>query len=271
MILLFAAALAGAPAPGCPTVTTDPPRCPAGSPLGTSIDTPYEWGPAASGMQPWWGRLSCADGRIPVFRRHGAAGSPKTPSTSPASGEPNLGTADVVDAWEIGCPEARYQLYTNVYRCGNACVPPALSVLPGAALKHLEAAKIAAKKGDVATALAEARAGTDSAPEHERAWVFRGTLAEELGRFDEALVAWEGVVRRFAGSLSDSHRAEALARVGRKDEARELAATLMASAPDGPARPRLLCVQSLVQPDAAKAKTLAGQACAEGYQRCCGG
>ncbi len=272
MIFLFSAAFAAPTyAAACPTIATDPPACPAGSPLGTSVDTPYEWGPAGGGLQPWWGRLSCGDGRIPQLRRAGAAGSPETPSRSPASGEPSLAAVDVVDAWQVGCPAGRYELFVNVYRCGETCVPSAFTVMPGGAVRHFEAAKAAARAKDVAGAVAAARSATDTAPEHERAWVFRGSLAEDLGRWDEALLVWEATVRRFPGPLSDSHRAEALARTGRKDQARELAASLLAAAPDAPGRARLLCVQSLVQSDATKAKVLAGQACSEGYTRCCGG
>ncbi len=244
----------------CPTADTNPPVCPAGSVHGTSVDHPYEWGAAATGLQPWWGRLSCAGGRIPVFRRHGGVGTAKATST---------GKSELVDAWEVGCPQARYELYTSVYRCGEVCVPASLSVLPARAMRHMEAAKAAAKAGDVPAALLAGQAATDSAPEHERSWVFRGTFAEELGRFDEALVAWTGAVARFPGSLSEGHRAEALARTGKKAEAKELSTRLLAAAPDAPGRGRLLCVQSLTDDVKEKAATLAKQACAEGYQRCC--
>ncbi len=264
MILWLSAALAV-----CPTPDTDPPVCSAGGVHGTSVDHPYEWGGAATGLQPWWGRLSCAGGRIPVFRRHGGVGAAQEVSTAPRSAEATLGKSEMVDGWEVGCPEARYEMYTSVYRCGEVCVPAAFSVLPARAMRHMEAAKAAAKAGDVPGALVAAQAATDAAPEHERAWIFRGSFAEDLGRFDEALVAWTGAVARFPGSLSEGHRAEALARTGKKAEARELSARLLAAAPDAPGRGRLLCVQSLVEEDKARAATVAKQSCAEGYQRCC--
>ncbi|MSQ01163.1 MAG: hypothetical protein EXR71_04615 [Myxococcales bacterium] len=264
MILWVSVALAV-----CPTPDTDPPVCPAGSVNGTSIDHPYEWGAAAAGLQPWWGRLACAGGRIPVFRRHGGVGAPSVVSAAPRSAAARVGTSELVDAWEVGCPEARYELYTSVYRCAEVCLPAVLSVVPARAMRHLEAARSAARAGDVAGALAAGQAATDSAPEHERTWVLRGSFAEDLGRFDEALVAWNGAVARFPGSLSEGHRAEALARTGKKAEAKELSARLLAAAPDAPGRARLLCVQSLADDDPAARATLARQSCAEGYQRCC--
>ncbi len=266
-----AAAVAPTASPGasCPTRYTDPPACPAGSTLGTTVETPYEWGPAAAGMQPWWGRLACSDGRIPVVRRHGGVGTPGKPSTSPPSGEPTFGRDDVVDAWEIGCPEARYLLYTNVYRCGTTCLPAVLKAVPAAAVRHLDAADAAAQVGNVEGALVEARAATDTAPEHERTWVFRGNLAESVKRWDEAVTIWTATLLKFPGGISESHRAEALARSGKLVEARELATKLLAAAPDAPTRPRLLCVSSLVEADPKKGKALADQACAEGYRRCC--
>jgi tetratricopeptide (TPR) repeat protein len=264
--VLLAAALARA---ACPDTTTEPPACPAGSTLGTTDETPLEWGPAADGLQPWFGRLSCGDGRVPVVRRHGGVNRLSSPSTSPPSGLPSFGGGELVDAWEVGCPDARRVLYTNAYRCGEACVPAPFKVLPAAAVRQVEAAQKAARAGKVDDALAALRSATTLAPEHERTWVVRGGMAEELGRFDEALVAWEAALTRFPGSLTESHRAEALARVGRRDEAAKLAGRLFAEAPDGPARPRLLCVQSLSESDPARAATLAKQSCAEGYRRCC--
>lgn len=274
LLLGLASPAAAAPAEAsppvaCPTRYGDPPACPAGSALGTTVDTPYEWGPAASGMQPWWGRLACSDGRIPVVRRHGGVATPAKVSTSPPSGEPTFGRGDVVDAWEIGCPEARYLLYTNVYRCGVPCLPATLKAVSGDAVRHLDAAEAAAKAGNVEGALIEARAATDTAPDHERTWVFRGNLAEGMGRWDDAVTIWAAALVKFPGGISESHRAEALARAGRTEEARALAAKLLSAAPDAPTRPRLLCVSSIVEPDPKKGKALADQACAEGYRRCC--
>lgn len=267
--VLFVSAAHAAPPPAvCPTRLTDPPLCEAGSTLGTTAQTPYEWGPAASGAQLWWGRLACVGGRMPQVRRVGNAGTLSEASTSVASGSPSFG-GDVIDLWEIGCPEARYRLYTNVYRCGRACLPASLQVLPAAAMKHLDAAEGAARSGAIDVALVEARAVTDSSPEHERAWVFRGNVAEALDQWDEALTAWTATLARFPGGISQSHRAEALARTGRLEEARALAGTLLGEASDAPTRPRLLCVSAVVEVDAAKARTLASQACAEGYRRCC--
>jgi len=263
--------LAGVAAAACPDATTDPPACPAGSKLGTVDDQPLEWGKASEGAQPWWGRLSCGDGRIPVVRRHGGVNRLETPSSSPSSGLPSFDRADLVDAWEVGCPDARTVLYTNAYRCGEVCVPAPYKVLPGAVIKQLESAQTAARAGKVEEALTALRAATTAAPEHERTWVVRGGMAEELGRYDEALAAWDGALVRFPGPLTEGHRAEALARTGRLQEAAKLAGTLFAEAPDGPARARLLCVQSLTAADAAKARTLAKQSCAEGYRRCCSG
>ncbi len=265
----WAAPTAPSAVAGCPTRYSDPPACPAGSALGTTPDSPYEWGAAAAGMQPWWGRLACSDGRIPVVRRHGGVATPAKASTSPASGEPTFGGGDVVDAWEIGCPEARYLLYTNVFRCGVSCLPAALKVVPGAAVRHLDAADAAAQSGNVGGALAEAQAATDTAPDHERTWVFRGNLAEGVKRWDEAVMIWTAALAKFPGGISESHRAEALARSGRTEEARALAARLLAAVPDAPTRPRLLCVSALVEVDPKKGKALADQACAEGYRRCC--
>ncbi|GDX81286.1 hypothetical protein LBMAG42_30970 [Deltaproteobacteria bacterium] len=233
------------------------------------MDAPYEWGPAAGGMQPWWGRLACSDGRIPVVRRHGGVATPAKISSSPPSGEPTFGRDDVVDAWEIGCPEARYLLYTNVYRCGISCLPAALKAVPGAAVRHLDAADVAARAGNAESAMAAAQSATDTAPEHERTWVFRGNLAEGLQRWDDAVTVWTAALVKFPGGISESHRAEALARSGRLDEARTLAAKLLAAAPDAPTRPRLLCVSALTEADPKKGKALADQACAEGYRRCC--
>ncbi len=269
MLLTVLAALAGTPPAACPSLTTDPPACPAGSLLGASVDTPLEWGPAADGMQPWWGRISCADGRIPVIKRHGGVGTPETPSQSTPSGQPTFGGGDVVDAWEIGCPSGHQVLYTNLYRCGNACVPTTLSVLPAAAYPHLDGAQRALKSGNKDLAISEARAATDAAAAFERVWVFRGGVAEDAARWDEALSVWTEAVKRFPGPVSESHRAEALARSGKKDEAKALAASLLAATPDAPTRPRLLCVQSLIADTPAKAKVLAEQSCAEGYRRCC--
>ncbi len=266
--LLASAAHASPPPAACPTRLTDPPVCESGSVLGTTAQTPYEWGPAASGAQLWWGRLACSGGRMAQVRRIGNAGGLAEPSTSVGSGMPSLGS-DVVDQWEIGCPEARYRLYTNVYRCGRACLPATLQVLPANAMTHLDAAEAAARSGSTQVALVEARAVTDSAPEHERAWVFRGNVVEALGQWDEALTVWTATLARFPGGISESHRAEALARTGRLDEARALAATLLGEAPDAPTRPRLLCVSAIVEVNASKARTLASQACAEGYRRCC--
>jgi tetratricopeptide (TPR) repeat protein len=253
----------------CPDAHTDPPACAAGHTRGQTDDQPLEWGMAAEGTQPWWGRLSCRDGRIPVVRRHGGVHRLEESSTSPPSGLPALGRPELVDAWEVGCPEGRAVLYTNAYRCGEICVPVAYTLLPGAAVTQLEAAQLSARSGKVEEALAALRSATSAAPAHERTWIVRGGMAEELGRFDEALLAWEGAMSRFPGPLTEGHRAEALARLGRKEEASVLAASLLAEAPDGPARARLLCVQSLVSPDPAKGRTLAKQSCAEGYRRCC--
>lgn len=269
MLLTLFAAFAGTPPASCPTVSTDPPACPTSSLLGTSVDTPLEWGPAAEGLQPWWGRLSCADGRIPVIRRHGGVGTPEVPSTSVPSGQPTFGRNDVVDGWELGCPGGREVVYTNVYRCGTICVPSRYKVIPAEAVPHIEAAQKALRAGQVDTALREANAATDTAADHERVWVFRGGIAEDAGRWDEALTVWSRTAERFPGPVTESHRAEALARTGKKAEAKALAGTLFAAAPDAPTRPRLLCVQSLTESVPAKAKVLAEQSCAEGYKRCC--
>lgn len=268
MIGVFLLAAASA---ACPEPHTDPPVCPAGSVLGTVDDQPFEWGKAAEGAQPWWGRLSCGDGRIPVVRRHGGVNRLEVPSTSSPSGLPTFERADLVDAWEVGCPSGRTVMYTNAYRCGTACVPAPFKVMPGAVAKHLEAAQVAARAGRESEAITALRAATTAAPEHERSWIVRGGMAEELGRYDEALEAWDGALARFPGPRTEGRRAEALARTGRLTEASKLADTLLAEAPDGPARARLLCVQSLVGKDPAKAQVLAKQACAEGYRRCCSG
>ncbi len=264
LLLLLHAALAA-----CPERTTDAPTCPAGFVRGTVDDQPLEWGRAADGAQPWWGRLSCGDGRIPIVRRHGGVNRLDVASTSPPSGLPTFDRAELVDAFEVGCPSGRAVIYTNAYRCGEVCVPSPYKLLPGAVVQSMERAQVAAKAGKVEEALALLKNATVVAPDHERTWIVRGGMTEELGRFDEALVAWEGALARFPGPLTEGHRAEALARTGRKEEAGKLAAALLAEAPDGPARARLLCVQSLAHTDLTKARTLAKQACAEGFARCC--
>ena len=45
----------------------------------------------------------------------------------------------------MGCPAGHQTLYTNVYRCGTACVPTAYKAMPGAAYPHIEKATAALK------------------------------------------------------------------------------------------------------------------------------
>ncbi len=256
------------PSPNCPRRSDDPPACPAGSTLGSAPEAPLEWGVMAAGNRLWNDRLACADGRMADYRRVGNIGSAPVPSSSPASGAPQFG-ADVIDQWEVYCAEQPLVLYTNLYRCGEQCLPAGLRILPAAADVEMVAMNTAAEAGDLPAMRAAGQRLVSVGREFEVSWLVAASVAERGGDWESAVSYWQGAITVFDAVGSHASLAEALARAGRDVEARLELNTLLARYGDTSLRPQLACTQSLLETDRQRQMALAEEACTGGWQRCC--
>ncbi|MES2638389.1 MAG: hypothetical protein V4850_02875 [Myxococcota bacterium] len=250
----------------CPTPTTDPPMC-TDPLLGASRERPLEWGRAGAGSTVWWGRLACADGSEPHGVTRGSIGLAPVPSTSPAS-ENGL-MLDVLDRWSIPCRTGEVTLYTNLYRCGEVCVPPTLRVLPHALDVTFQAGLDAAKAGDVAGALARGEELIVLGPEYEWSWAMRAVLPFHAGDPAAALRAMDDVIARWPTPRRRLNRVHVLVGLGRGGEARAALATFAATNTDASLATEILCTQAEIAPDPATSATLAAESCAAGFEACC--
>jgi hypothetical protein len=252
----------------CPPPTTDPPMC-TDPLLGASRERPLEWGRAGAGSTLWWGRIACADGSEPqpdgVAR--GSIGPAPVPSTSPPS-ENGL-MLDVLDVWSIPCRSGEVTLYTNLYRCGEVCVPPTLRVLPHALDVTFQAGLDAAKAGDVAGALARGEELIVLGPEYEWAWAMRAVLPFQARDPASALLAMDDVIARWPTPRRRLNRVHVLVGIGRGAEAREALATFAATNTDASLAPEILCTQAEIAPDRIASAALAAESCAAGFEACC--
>jgi len=256
------------PSPNCPQRMDDPPACPAGSTVGTSPTTPAEWGVMSAGNRLWNDRLACTDGRMADYRRAGNIGAAPVASTSPPSGSPQIGT-DVLDRWEVHCGQEPLVLYTNLHRCGVACLPGGLRILPAAVEVEIVALNAAAEAGDLAAMRAAGQRLVSAGREFEASWLVAASVAERAGDWSSAVGYWQGAVGVFQAAGSHASLAEALARSGRDVEARLELNTLLAHYGDTSLRPQLACTQSLLEADRQRQMALAEEACTGGWQRCC--
>ena len=257
------------PSPSCPRRGDDPPTCPAGSALGSSPELPLEWGVMAAGNRLWGDRLACADGSIAAYQRLGNVGAAPVESSSPPSGAPRFGP-DVVDRWSVDCGDGPTTLYTNLYRCGEICLPGGLRIVPGATAKEMEAMSAAAEARDMVAMHAAGERLVGVGRDFEVTWLVAASVAESAGDWSNAVAYWQGAIGILDTASSRASLAEALARSGRDVEARLELNTLLARYGDSPLRPQLVCTQSLLETDRQRQMALAEEACTGGWPRCCG-
>ena len=159
----------------CHAFDFDPPTCPAElAGRGDSLEKPWEWGWAAAGNTLWFDRLACADGSNASVERMGNFGGAPVASQARSSGAPSMGV-DVLDAYRVSClgqPDTVW--YTNLYRCGDLCVPAPFKVLPAAAANEMSAAMRALDDHEEVNALRHGKAVVDLAPDFELSWLAFG-------------------------------------------------------------------------------------------------
>lgn len=193
----------------CPPFDIDPPTCAADAAgRGETQALPWEWGWAAAGNSLWFDRLACADGSNAVVERIGSFGEAPVPSKAPSSGAPGLGV-DILDRYQVMCPGQPVTLwYTNLYRCGDLCVPAPFKVLPAAAASEMTLAMRALDEHEEVDALRHASAAVERAPDFELSWLAFGYVQmvanDPQGAIDSAAQACERFpVSAWASPLGD--------------------------------------------------------------------
>ncbi len=257
---------ASAPTDACPTATTDPPVC-ADPALGSARERPLEWGRAGVGPRLFYGRLVCPDGSEPRSQLRGSVGTAPMASTSPPSDL--FMPLDVLDRWTVACASGDVELFVNIYRCGEVCVPPTVRVLPAAVDAELAAARKAIQAGDTAAALAHADAIVRAAPDFEWAWVMRAVVAKDTHDVDAALAAMDDLLARWDSPRRRLNRVHLLIGGGRVDEARAALSAFSATNDDPSLTAEVTCTESALTTDPATADRLARQSCDAGFAPCC--
>lgn len=261
----------------CPTASLEvPASC---VPAAGSAAQPLEWGVgAASDSQLWLGRLACGDGAVPQMRRLRVSEAPAPATVAPRSSVPLPASGEeVMDVWAVQCPtdtEAR-QWIANAYRCGTLCPPEGFQLLPADAAVALAAARDTMDPPAPATVRAHLNTAVAAAPGFEVTHFTQGATLLALNDPSGALDSFTAAAQINPDNISGLYtRIILLRQAGERDATHELSFHLLAiTPPHHPQRPPAMCMAALAHSERGEsvaAELLAGQACAQGFQLCCG-
>ncbi len=254
-------------APACPVRESSPPAC-TDLDLGRSPERPFEWGLMASGNALWQDSLACADGSRAYVQRTGNIGQAPVVSSSPyARGEP-FGGKDILDAWRVVCYGSAVTIFTNLYRCGEVCLPLGWTVLPVEVDTRTEEAYGLLNEGDLEGAVRVARQISAAAPSYEEAWLRHASLAVEAADFPEAVAAFDELLARWQTVAGLSLRWQYAHQAGDPQALPELEALLQRTI-GSPGEAGVRCALSKSLEPGPRATELASQACEGGIRSCC--
>lgn len=240
---------------------------------GTQPALPLQWGRRGVGELLWEGRISCADGTTPHLMRLSPYGPPPQASSA-ATSDVVIGAQDVLDRWRVNCSGLKpMTLYHNIYRCGSACPPAGLTLVPADAWTHYQDSIKAYQRGSATQALLSSGQAVEAAPGHETLLNWHALMLSEAGKWPQALALYDRVASMGPhGQTVHIRRAEVLLLLKRKAQAADVLRRVMSLIErNDTRRPYLTCLLStaLMVTDPTQAIDLARQACVGGERACC--